>query len=129
MAHLGAPLPSRAGPTTAERLAAAYAAALALETGESPKRLPRLPGSDLTKLSPGQVRARFVAGCGWCESGGGRGGGRPARDERRRGHPDPVVLAVGTRDEQLEGGAGDLVERHPHRRQWGGRWLTIGMSL
>jgi hypothetical protein len=34
--HLEAPLPSRAGPTTAERLAAAYAAALALETGESP---------------------------------------------------------------------------------------------
>lgn len=34
--HLGAPLPSRAGPATAERQAAAYAAALALETGESP---------------------------------------------------------------------------------------------
>jgi hypothetical protein len=34
--HLGAPLPSRAGPSTAERLAAAYAAVLALETAESP---------------------------------------------------------------------------------------------
>jgi hypothetical protein len=34
--HLGAPLPSRTGPATAERLAAAYAAALAPETGESP---------------------------------------------------------------------------------------------
>lgn len=33
--HLGTPLPPRSGPTTAERLAAAYAAALALETGES----------------------------------------------------------------------------------------------
>jgi DNA-binding HxlR family transcriptional regulator len=32
--HLGAPLPPRAGPSTADRLAAAYAAALALETGE-----------------------------------------------------------------------------------------------
>src|SRR4051812_8945320 len=42
-ANLRAPLPSRAGPTTAERLTVAYAAALALETGESPKRLPRLP--------------------------------------------------------------------------------------
>jgi hypothetical protein len=32
--HLGAPLPPRSGPSTAERLAAAYAAALALETGK-----------------------------------------------------------------------------------------------
>src|SRR3954462_11557960 len=121
MANLGAPLPSRAGPTTAERLAAAYPPALPPQTGESPKRLPRLP-----RQRPHQALARpgaswIVAGCGWCESGGGRGGGRPARDQRRRGHPDPVVVAVGTGDEQLEGGAGDLVERHPHRRQWGGQ--------
>jgi DNA-binding HxlR family transcriptional regulator len=33
--HLGAPLSPRTGPSTAERLAAAHAAALALETGES----------------------------------------------------------------------------------------------
>ena len=32
--HLGEPLPRRAEPSTAEGLAAAYAAALALETGE-----------------------------------------------------------------------------------------------
>jgi hypothetical protein len=33
--HLGTPLPPRTGPTTAERLAAAYAAALALETDQN----------------------------------------------------------------------------------------------
>lgn len=33
--HLGAPLPPRSWPSTAERLAAAHAAALGLETGES----------------------------------------------------------------------------------------------
>src|SRR4051794_14892252 len=44
--------PSRAGPTTAECLATAYAA-LALETRESPKRLPRLP-----RQGPHQALAR-----------------------------------------------------------------------
>jgi DNA-binding HxlR family transcriptional regulator len=33
--HLGTPLPPRTGPTTAERLASAYAAALALETDQN----------------------------------------------------------------------------------------------
>jgi hypothetical protein len=53
--HLGAPLPSRAEPTTAERLAAAYAAALALETGESPGNETQLDQPDGGPVTSAQV--------------------------------------------------------------------------
>jgi DNA-binding HxlR family transcriptional regulator len=53
--HLGTPLPPRSGPTTAERLAAAYAAALALETGESQGNddAAHLPDCGASYLRPG----------------------------------------------------------------------------
>src|SRR4051812_1473976 len=86
----------------------------------APSRVPRRAiGS--TRPSPCRgtpsaptIRADAGSGGPADVSEGRRRSGRSAWDERRLSHPDPVVLTLGAGDEQLEGGAGDLVERHPH---------------